>query len=57
MASNACLTVPSCVQVAVAERAQASDERFVCAYPHFNVNGVSIPAELAAITGSVHAMP
>jgi len=26
-------------QVSVAERAQPSDERFVCAYPHFNVNG------------------
>ena len=24
----------------MAERAQSSDERFVCAYPHFNVNGV-----------------
>lgn len=51
LVAYAFLTVPSYVQVAVAERAQSSDERFVCAYPHFNVNGVCIPAEPAAIAG------
>ena len=33
-------------QVKVAERAQRSDERFICAYPHFNVNEMLAVEEL-----------
>ncbi|KAK9841778.1 hypothetical protein WJX81_002326 [Elliptochloris bilobata] len=33
-------------KVAVVERAQPSDERFVCAYPHFNVNEMLAVEEL-----------
>ncbi len=34
----------------MAERAQPSDERFVCAYPHFNVNGACTSIQDVCVT-------